>query len=296
MLEMQIGLLTNCLVKEGMNDLERIGEWALSQGFEALEVGPTIPLNEQSYASVLKKGRIKISAMTYCRNYLSSDEEEAKHHLEELKRRIRFAGEYGIGLIVTSTGIDQRVEEGAYDRADAIRRIPERSLDRVEAIFQDVLALAESRNVKIGFENCPLMGNIAISPVMWRKLFKRLESPNLGLVYDPSHLVWQFINPYDPIDEFAGKILHVHAKDTEINRELLGQSGFLTDFKWWNYRIPGNGELDWKKLFDKLRENGFQGTVSIEHEDHDYEGSLQNVQLGLIKGRENLMKRIGGNV
>lgn len=289
---MKIGLLTNCLVNEGMANLADIAGWAYENGFEALEVGPTVPMDEKNYDTVLRQGKVQISAMIYCRNFLSTDEEEAKLHIKELKKRICFAGDHGIPLVVTSTGIEKSTEEGVYDRADAIRRIPERSLDRVEALFTDVLTLAESKKVKIGFENCPLMGNTAISPVLWRKIFERLDSPNLGLAYDPSHLVWQFIDPYAPVEEFADRIVHFHAKDTQIDRDLLSRSGFLTDFKWWKYRIPGNGELDWKKLFSCLAENGFDGTVSIEHEDENYEGSLDLVKEGLIQGRKNLMEKL----
>jgi sugar phosphate isomerase/epimerase len=130
------------------------------------------------------------------------------------------------------------------------------------------------------------MGNIAISPVMWELIFGRLKSKYAGLAYDPSHLVWQHIDPYSYIPQFADKIFHFHAKDTEIDRERLGKSGFLTDFSWWKYRIAGNGELDWRRLRDMLRQAGYKGAISIEHEDCDYEGSLELVREGLVKARE----------
>lgn len=150
------------------------------------------------------------------------------------------------------------------------------------------MELAEQKNVRLAFENCPLMGNIAISPVMWREIFKRLDSNWVGLAYDPSHLVWQFIDPYMPITEFGDKIYHVHAKDTEINRDRLKECGIMTDFSWWNYRIPGHGILNWRKLINELKKAGYQGTISIEHEDPDYEGSLEVVEHGLMLGKEYL--------
>ena len=294
---MKLGFMTNILVKHGMDTLEEIGSWALSHGFTDLEVGPTIPLDREMYEKVLSTG-ISITSLTYCRNYLSSDEEEAKHHLEELKKRIRFAAELGIEKIVTSTGIDRTIEEGVYDRADSIRKIPIRSLDRFLKVFDPVVELAEEKGVCLAFENCPLMGNIAISPVMWREMFKRLDSSRVGLAYDPSHLVWQFINPYDPIIEFAPKIFHFHAKDTTINRSKLEERGFLTDFDWWSYRISGQGELDWKRLFKLLNEIGYDRTVSLEHEDKVYSGSLEAVQQGMLLAGsyiEAIMNKGGGN-
>jgi len=286
---MKIGLQTNSLAHEGMNDLEKIAAWAGDNGFESLEVGPTVSLDRKTFDKVTSSNRIGISALIYCRNFLSRDREEASLHIAELRKRIALAGELGIGLVITSTGIDKSLEEGVYDSADSIRKIPARSLDQVAEVFVPIIDLAERYGVRIAFENCPLMGNIAISPVMWRRLFERLDSPRAGICYDPSHFVWQMIEPYAPVNEFADRIFHIHAKDTEINRTRLSECGFLTDFSWWDYRIPGHGELDWGRLLDELKKNGFDGTVSMEHEDPQYEGSLSAVKEGLVKGKEYLL-------
>lgn len=285
---MKIGLLTNFLVKEGMSSIQEVAEWASTNGFEELEVGPALPMDYEQFHEIIHSGKIGISAMTYCRNFLSTDKEEAKIHIEELKKRIQFAGSLGIEKIVTSTGIDKSVEEGVYDRADAIRKIPERSLDLFLKVFDPIVDLAERCKVQLAFENCPLMGNIAISPVMWRKIFGRLDSKFVGLTYDPSHLVWQFIDPYLPISEFGERIFHVHAKDTQINYDKLKQTGFLTDFSWFNYRIPGRGELDWDKIIKELKAVNYNNTISIEHEDADYENGLDLVKEGLLLGQAHL--------
>jgi sugar phosphate isomerase/epimerase len=281
---MNLGLLTNSLSKEGLSDLVNIAEWASSQGFTALETGPSIPLDEKLFETVLLKGKVTISNLIYCRNYLSTDKEEAGFHIEELKKRIVFSAKLGIPILVTSTGIDKLVEEGIYDSANAIRKIPARSLEKVVETFLPIIEAAETKNVRIAFENCPLMGNIAISPVMWEEIFFHLQSPLVGLCYDASHLLWQFIDPYTPIQEFKDKIFHVHAKDTFIDKNALSRSGILTDFNWWHYRIPGAGQLDWKRLISCLKSADYTGVISIEHEDAGYEGNLECVQEGLIKG------------
>ena len=299
---MKIGFLTNALVEQarrsGLNafqTLDEVAAWAADHGFTDLECGPMLPLDRAAYERVLGEGRIAITALIYCRNYLSTDPEEAATHLAELKKRIEFAGALGIDKVVTSTGIDKRIEEGIYDRdpnvkdrGNMIRRIPVRSLDQVVDLYGPLLELAEKNNVRLCLENCPLMGNIAISPVMWRRIFQRLDSDKLGLAYDPSHLVWEMIDPYAPLDEFKDKIFHVHAKDTAIDRARLAETGILTDFSWWSYRIPGRGELDWKKLLSKLKANGYTGTISLEHEDAAYEGTLPAVQQGLLEGKGHL--------
>ena len=299
---MKIGFLTNALVEQarrsGLNafqTLDEVAAWAADHGFTDLECGPMLPLDRAAYERVLGEGRIAITALIYCRNYLSTDPEEAATHLAELKKRIEFAGALGIDKVVTSTGIDKRIEEGIYDRdpnvkdrGNMIRRIPVRSLDQVVDLYGPLLELAEKNNVRLCLENCPLMGNIAISPVMWRRIFQRLDSDKLGLAYDPSHLVWEMIDPYAPLDEFKDKIFHVHAKDTAIDRARLAETGILTDFSWWSYRIPGRGELDWKKLLSKLKANGYTGTISLEHEDAAYEGTLPAVQQGLLDAKAHL--------
>ena len=251
-----------------------------------------LPLDRAAYEQVLGEGRIGISALIYCRNYLSTDPEEAAQHLAALRERIEFAGALGIDKVVTSTGIDKSVVEGLYDRDPAlrdrgnlIRRIPAQSLDRVVDLFGPLVELAEKNNVRLCFENCPLMGNIAISPVLWKKIFERLPSDHLGLAYDPSHLVWEMIDPYTPLLEFKDKIFHVHAKDTAIDRVKLARTGILTDFSWWSYRIPGRGELDWRQLLGQLIAEGYDGTISLEHEDAAYEGSVEAVENGLLDGK-----------
>ena len=296
---MKIGFLTNALVEQArrsgsdaFSTLPQVADWAAAHGFTDLECGPMLPLDRAAYEQVLGEGRIGISALIYCRNYLSTDPEEAAQHLAALRERIEFAGALGIDKVVTSTGIDKSVVEGLYDRDPAlrdrgnlIRRIPAQSLDRVVDLFGPLVELAEKNNVRLCFENCPLMGNIAISPVMWKKLFERLPSDHLGLAYDPSHLVWEMIDPYTPLLEFKDKIFHVHAKDTAIDRVKLARTGILTDFNWWSYRIPGRGELDWRRLLGQLIAEGYDGTLSLEHEDAAYEGSVEAVENGLLDGK-----------
>lgn len=296
---MKIGFLTNALVEQArrsgsdaFSTLPQVADWAAAHGFTDLECGPMLPLDRAAYEQVLGEGRIGISALIYCRNYLSTDPEEAAQHLAALRERIEFAGTLGIDKVVTSTGIDKSVVEGLYDRDPAlrdrgnlIRRIPAQSLDRVVDLFGPLVELAEKNNVRLCFENCPLMGNIAISPVLWKKIFERLPSDHLGLAYDPSHLVWEMLDPYTPLLEFKDKIFHVHAKDTAIDRVKLARTGILTDFSWWSYRIPGRGELDWRQLLGQLIAEGYDGTISLEHEDAAYEGSVEAVENGLLDGK-----------
>lgn len=289
---MKIGFLTNRIVECGLTDLTDIANWSIANGFQDLEVGPTIQMDDKKFSNVIHETGINISALTYCRNYLSVDSGEAQHHRDQLIKRLEFAGDNGVEKIVTSTGILKQSNTDKYDGYEAIRQLPISSLDAVVAFFEPIVRLAEKKKVKIAVENCPLMGNISISPVMWRELFKRIDSDYFGLTYDPSHLVWQFIDPYKYISEFGNKIFHVHAKDTIIYEEKLKESGFLTDFNWWEYSLPGTGMIDWVKLFTELKKINYQGTISIEHEDNQRSNSIEDVKAGLIQGREFIQQTI----
>ncbi|HTH85456.1 MAG TPA: sugar phosphate isomerase/epimerase, partial [Mycobacterium sp.] len=53
------------------------------------------------------------------------------------------------------------------------------------------------------------------------------------------------------------------------------------DVGWWRYRVPGLGEVDWRRLVDALYEGGFDGVLSVEHEDPIWGGTEDRIELGL---------------
>lgn len=285
-------MLTNSLFGVGEKDFTKVANWAASQGFQEIEIGATVPLDKKVFSEIMEKGDIKLGAFLYCRNFLLPDEGPVFY--EELIKRINLAGELGIPKVLTSTGIDRGWDwdPNGFDFYDGIRKRPIRSLDKVVELFSRVLELAEKKNVKIGWETCPVMGNIAISPYLIDELFARLKSDNLGLAYDPSHLVWEMMDPYEPILKYKDKIFHVHGKDTEINRTRLAYTGILSDYSWWRYRIPGLGEINWNKIVSNLFEIGYDGVVSIEHEDPVWEGTKEKVEKGLLIGKHTIEKAL----
>ena len=110
--------------------------------------------------------------------------------------------------------------------------------------------------------------------------------------YDPSHLVWEMMDPYEPILRYKDKIFHVHGKDTEVNRHRLNYTGILSDYSWWRYRVPGLGEIDWNKIVSNLYEIGYDGVISIEHEDPVWEGTKEKVEKGLLIGKRTIEKAL----
>ena len=282
---MKLGFLTNVMVSCGISDLKTIAAWGAENGFSDLEVGPTVPLCEEDVAQIREEGRIDLSALIFCRNFLSNDTLQAEEFKKQIIRRIEIAGRYHIPKVLCSTGI-------APDSFDGVRFDPRKSLDRSTEFLKVMVAKAEDLGVTLCVENCPLMGNIGFAPFMWDELFARIDSPNFKLAFDPSHFVWQMMDPYKAVRDYGSRIAHVHAKDTEILWDELQRTGILFCPKyvedssegWWRYRVPGLGQIDWKKLIDRLREADFDGTISIEHEDPIWSGRQEKVKEGLVLG------------
>ena len=102
-----------------------------------------------------------------------------------------------------------------------------------------------------------------------------------------AHLVWQFIDYLRPIKEFRERIFHVHAKDMEIDREMLYRDGVLgCGFTWAIPRLPGLGEVDWARFTAALYAAGYDYVISVEHEDRGFEGTQELVQRGFYLTRD----------
>src|SRR5262249_41328771 len=148
----------------------------------------------------------------------------------------------------------------------------EANLGRVREVWPDIVSHAETRGVKLGIENCPMLfskdewpggRNLAVSPALWRQLFTAF--PSLGLNFDPSHLVWQHIDYVRCIREFGKRIVHFHAKDTRIDPDRLYDTGIL-GLGWHVAKLPGMGDVDWGALFAALTDAGYNGPIVIEVE------------------------------
>ena len=120
-------------------------------------------------------------------------------------------------------------------------------------------------------------------------MFKEIPSKYFGLNYDPSHLVWQFMDYIQPIYEFKNRIFHVHIKDAKVMREQLNDVGILANpLSFHSPKLPGLGDVDWGRFFSALTDIGYNGSACVEVEDRSYEGSLKMRKQSLIQSREYL--------
>ena len=152
-------------------------------------------------------------------------------------------------------------------------------------VWPPILKLAEELGVRVAIENCPMLfgpdqwpggQNLMTTPAIWRKVFERLPSPNLGINYDPSHFVWQMMDYIQPIYEFKDKIFHVHYKDIKLFPEKLRQVGTMAyPLDYMSPKLPGLGDVDWGRYVSALTDIGYDGYTCIEVEDRSFEGSRE---------------------
>jgi len=220
---------------------------------------------------LMAEAGVAISGLGYYPNALAPDPAEAKVAVAHIKRVIRAAALLGVNRMNTFIGRD-----------------PARSVDenwsRFKRVWKPIVKLAEDLGVRIGIENCPMLfsadewpggKNLAHSPAVWRRMFEEIPSDHFGLNYDPSHLVWQQMDTIAPLEEFADRIFHVHAKDARVDEGKLSDVGILaTPLEYHSPKLPGLGDVDWGLFFSVLGDTGYTGPVCIEVEDRAYEGSL----------------------
>jgi sugar phosphate isomerase/epimerase len=120
-------------------------------------------------------------------------------------------------------------------------------------------------------------------------MFELIPSPALGLNYDPSHLVWQMMDPIQPIFDFKDKLFHIHLKDVKVYRDKLNRVGIMAyPLEYHSPKIPGLGDVDWRAFFSALTSVKYRGPVCIEVEDKAFEGSPEDVVSAILTSRNYL--------
>ena len=284
----EIGFVTNCL---GQTTIDEATTVAREIGLTCLEIGPSLHRDLQAWKETRATGDVRIHSLIYARNFLTPDTERATGYRQQLRRLLDIAILLDIPQITMSTGVlpNHTLHE---------------NIDKALAFWQPYFEEGAKANVRFALEFCPTSGNFAVGPATWRPLFEATQAfPNFGLNYDPSHLLWQMIDPYAPIAEFTPHIFSIHAKDTHVRLDLLAEHGTTISYKyeqmaphgviearapWWEFRIPGEGDLDWSRLLGEMMTHGFEGDIVIELEAHDYCSSRERVMDGLKRSLAHL--------
>ena len=180
----------------------------------------------------------------------------------ELARRL------GIKVVCGFTGCESWPRWFPWPLPDGYERMASRFRDRLFPILD---AFAE-RGITFAHECHPNQFAYNLETAQYA-LECVNQHPALGFNFDPANLALAGMDPVHFVAELGARICHVHAKDAERVKHRVGRSGTLAHGRWerpdrgFRFRVPGWGELDWRRLISELQIAGFCGVVAIEHED-----------------------------
>ncbi len=301
---MKIGIFS-CIVSN--LPLKEALDYFKSLGIEMVELGcggypgkahcdPQVLLNDEAkfkeFMETIEKSGIQVSALSCHGNPVHPNKETAKEFDTDLRNAVLLAEKMGISVINTFSGCPGDCPTSMYPNWVTCPW-PNDFGDILDYQWNDVLipywkefvSFAKSHGVhKIALELHP-----GFSCYNTHSLLKLREAvgPEIGANFDPSHLLWQGMDPIRVIRELKDAIFHVHAKDTKVDKYNTALNGVLDTRSFsdeanrsWLFRSVGygNGELFWRDLVSELRLAGYDYVLSIEHED-----SLMSQHEGLSK-------------
>jgi sugar phosphate isomerase/epimerase len=215
---------------------------------------------------------------------------------EGLKNTIRAAGEMGIETVCAMSGLPAGNKTDTMPNWVVSSWPPETQAilkyqweEKLIPFWTEIAALAKECGVKrIALE---LHGNQCVYNVPSLLKLRKAIGPVIGANLDPSHLFWMGADPHTAAEALGEAVFHVHAKDTLLNAPVqattsLLENGSLTDIpaRSWSYITLGfgHGEEWWRQFCYRLKMAGYDGWLSIEHEDvllNSFEGLQKSVNL-----------------
>lgn len=215
-------------------------------------------------------------------NFTQADADTVNQKLAERGLEISALSDYTNAAAAGKTAEVQRVAKKVIDAAALlgvpticmITGIPRPGISSIDmikhvlpGIFRPIVDHGKERGVNVAIENWYATCLQGIDT--FDCLLETFPDKNFGLNYDPSHLVHQDIDITIPVTRYSKRIFHTHAKDCLIDeprRKFVGSLGN----GWWRYVIPGYGDIKWGQYIAELREVGYKGVLSIEHEDNTF--------------------------
>ncbi len=301
---MELGVLTNLYASKSLDETLSILH---GMGVTMAEIGcggypgkahcdPKVLLNDDAalaeFKATFEKYDMKISCLSCHGNAVHPDKAIAKAFHDDFVDAVLLAEKLGVDTIVTFSGCPGDHEGAKYPNWVTCPW-PEDFLAILEWQWNEVLipywretaAFAKAHGVtKIAFEMHP--GFAVYNPETLLKM-RAAVGDVIGANFDPSHLIWQGIEPVAAIRYLQGAIYHFHAKDTKIDKINTAKIGVLDCKHYgdelnraWVFRACGYGNdaTYWKEIVSALRLTGYDKVMSIEHED-----SLMSIDEGLTK-------------
>ena len=245
-----------------------------------------------AFQATLEKYDLQISALSCHGNPVHPNKEIARAFDESIRKTILLAEKLGIHQINTFSGCPGDHEGAKYPNwvtcpwPNDFSTILEWQWNEVLIPYwKDLVAFSKAHGVdKIALELHP--GFCVYNTESLLRL-REAVGPEIGANFDPSHLIWQGMDPVASIRALGDAIFHFHAKDTKIDKYNTAVNGVLDTKPYgdeihrsWVFRTIGYGNdaLYWKDIISNLRMVGYDWAISIEHED-----SLMSKYEGLTK-------------
>lgn len=247
----------------------------------------------REFMNTLKKYDVTVCALSAHGNALHPNRALAKQYDEDFRNAVLLAEKMGVDTVITFSGCPGDSEGSKYPNwvtcpwpEDFLEILNWQWNEKLIPYWKEAGAFAEAHHVPhIAFEMHP--GFCVYNAESLLKLRAGQSVPSSGANFDPSHLIWQGVDPVAAIRALAGAIYHVHAKDTKIDPYNTAVNGVLDTKHYsdelhrsWVFRTVGygNGETYWRDLVSNLRLCGYDRVLSIEHED-----SVMTIDEGLKK-------------
>lgn len=305
---MKIGVVTNILqdkpFAEALDYFRRMGIQALEPGCGGYagkaHVNPAELLADvdklADFKHMIEESGLEISALSCHGNPVHPNKEMAASYDADMRNAVYLCKELGIDTITCFSGCAGDCPDSKFPNWVTCSW-PDDYLKILEYQWNDVLipywrefsAFAKEYGVtKIALELHP--GFMVYNSATLMRLRKAV-GPEIGVNFDPSHLLWQGMNPVTVLRELKDAIFHVHAKDVKIDPINTAKNGVLDTRHYsdelnrsWIFRTIGYGNdtIYWKDIFSTLRMIGYDGVVSIEHEDsliNRFEGLEKAIQI-----------------
>lgn len=240
----------------------------------------------------LKKYNLEIAALSTHGNAVHPNKAVAKQFHDDFVNTVLLAEKIGVHRVITFSGCPGGSPEDKTPNwvtcpwPDDFSAILEYQWnDVLIPYWKKTAAWAKEHGItQIAFEMHP--GFCVYNPETMLKL-RAACGDNIGANFDPSHLFWQGIDPVAAIRKLGDAIFYFHAKDTKIDELNTAVNGVLDTKHYsdeihrsWIFRSVGygHGHQVWKDMMSALRMVGYDGPISIEHED-----SLMTPNEGLMK-------------
>ncbi|CAA9538376.1 MAG: Inosose isomerase [uncultured Thermomicrobiales bacterium] len=223
---------------------------------------------------------LEISALSCHGNPIHPDQGLAQSHDAAFRDTVRLAAELGVQNVITFSGCPGDSETSQRPNwvtcpwpPDYRDTLEWQWNERVGPYWQEAAAFAQGQGVRVAIELHP--GFVAYHTESFHRL-REVGGPAIGVNFDPSHLFWQQMDPLVCVRELGDAIFHVHMKDTWLDGPNIRRNGVLDTKPYsdelhrsWIFRTVGygHGAEFWRALISELRLAGYDGALSIEHED-----------------------------